>query len=328
MKKYSLIKKANSRRTLLIKQVILITVSLIIISGMILVVPRFFKLVGQITWYPFDQTRIWIAESGSSLPKYLRERSELVGELEALKVQIATEAGTANTLRKLQVENTQFREQLGAVPDKRVLARVIGRPNQLPYDMLMLDRGEVHGVVQNAPVFLGSDQVIGFVSKTLKTTSLVTLVTTAGFISSAYVIGPNIYTLAEGVGGGVLRVRVPQGILLQTGDLVLLPALDSGVYGAVSLVESSPTQPEQYGYVVPDMALQSLYYVSIGAQEVSTHSFSEAGKVVADAKSSLFTVDLPPGVIVTPESASTTTGQIIPSSNHSSTTPATASSTL
>jgi hypothetical protein len=137
-------------------------------------------------------------------------------------------------------------------------------------------------------------------------------VTTPGFISSAYVIGPDIYTFAEGVGGGVLRVRIPQGILLQTGDLVVLPALDSGVYGDVSLVEAVPTQPEQFGYVSADIPLQSLYYVSVGAEPIVTYMFEQAEKVVADAKSGLFTVAVPPDILVTPEHSSTSYASTTP----------------
>lgn len=306
MKKYSLTKKANYRRTLLIRRIVLVAASVLVLILLYLVVPQVARAVASVVWYPFDMVRIWVAESGSSLPQYLRERSALVGELDELKAQIATQRGTENTVRKLQIENDIFREQISAVKDTRILARVIGRPNQLPYDMLMLDRGSAHGVQAQSPVFAGSDQVIGFVSKVQEKTSLVTLVTTAGFSSSAYVIGPNIHTFAEGVGGGVLRVRVPQGILLQTGDLVILPALDSGVYGAVSLVEAVPTQPEQFGYVSADVSLQSLYYVSVGAEPVRTHSYTEAEAVIADVKATLFQIDLPPGVLVTPETATAT----------------------
>ncbi len=280
--------------------------AVVVLFLLYLTIPSVVRIAVSVVWYPFDVVRVWVAESGSSLPQYLRERSALVGELDDLKAEIATQRGTENTLRKLQIENDIFREHISAVKDVRILGRVIGRPNQLPYDMLMLDRGSVHGVKLQAPVFAGSDQVIGFVSKVQEKTSLVTLVTTAGFSSSAYVIGPNIHTFAEGVGGGVLRVRVPQGILLQTGDLVILPALDSGVYGAVSLVEAVPTQPEQFGYVSADISLQSLYYVSIGAEPVVAHSYTEAEEVIADVKATLFQVDLPPGVLVTPETATST----------------------
>ncbi len=312
MKKYSLTKKANYRRILLIRRTVLWLGCLALVWVLFLVAPYIFRGVIAAFWYPFDSVRTWIEESGSSLPQYLRERSALLTELEGLKIRVATEQGNANTLQKLQVENNEFRTQIGAVPEARVLARVVGRPNQLPYDMLMIDRGYSHAVTQNAPVFLGSDQVIGFVSKVFEKTSLVTLVTTPGFVSSAYVMGPDIYTFAEGMGGGVLRVRVPQGILLQTGDLVVLPALDSGVYGDVSLVEAAATQPEQYGYVSADIPLQSLYYVSVGAEPVTTHTFEQAEKVVADVKSGLFTVAVPPDILVTPELASTSVSSTPP----------------
>ncbi len=276
------------------------------IGGVLFVAPFFIRTAVTVAWYPFDMVRVWVAESGSSLPMYIRERGVLVRELEDLKIKIATEQGTDSTIKKLQIENTELRNLAGALPEARVLARVIGRPNSLPYDMLMLDRGSNHGVLQHAPVFLGADQVIGFVSKVTEKTSLVTLVTTAGFTSSAYVIGPNIYTYAEGMGGGVLRVRVPQGIMLRTGDLVLLPAIDSGLYGTISYIETSVTQPEQYGFVTTSIPIQSLYYVSVGREAVVPHTYEEAEALIDETKATLFKVELPEGVLVTPETSTTT----------------------
>ena len=305
MKKSLLTKKANYRH---ISGVRFFTFTIaILILGVVLyfAVPKFVAGTVALIWYPIDAVRVWVAESGSSLPQYLRERSHLLDELETLKIQIATEQGTENTIKKLQVENDELRELAGAVPDARVLARVIGRPGTLPYDVVMLDRGQVHGIALNAPVFLGVDQVIGFVSKIQDQTSFVTLVSTPGFTSSAYVIGPNIYTFAEGMGGGVLRVRVPQGILLRTGDMVLLPAIDSGIYGVVSVIETSATQPEQYGFVTTNIPTQSLYYVSVGKEGIVTHSFAEAEAQVAAIKKTLFSVDVPLDMLVTPETSTT-----------------------
>jgi cell shape-determining protein MreC len=303
MKKYSLIKKANSHRTSAGKKIALLTSAVIVCVILYFVVPRMLMGIVSVIWYPFDSVRIWVAESGSSLPQYLRDRSTLLAELEELKMRLATEQGTDNTIKKLQVENSELRKLAGAVPDARVLARVIGRPGTLPYDMVMLDRGSEHGITLYAPVFLGADQVIGFVSKVQNRTALVTLVTTAGFTSSAYVIGPNIYTFAEGMGGGILRVRVPQGIMLRTNDMVLLPAIDSGIYGVISHIETSATQPEQYGFVTTNIPVQSLYYVSVGKEGIVPHSFSEAELLVADVKDALFTVPVPLDVLVTPETS-------------------------
>ncbi len=308
MKTSLLTKKASSRRTLLIRRFILIVIFALLSVLSVVILPVVARGIATVVWYPFDVVRVWVAESGSSLPQYIRERRTLLGELEAYKVADATSRGNESTIKKLQIENDEFRKQLGAVPEERLLARVVARPNQLPYDMLMLDRGSNHGVVIDAPVFVGKDQVIGFVSAIHAETSLVTLLSTPGFTASAYVFGPNIYTVTEGMGGGVLRVRVPQGILLQPHNIVVLPAIDSGVYGEVAYVEAAPSQPEQYGYVRTSIPLQSLYYVSIGRQPIVTHSFDDAKTVVADTANKLFSVAVPASELVVPESYKTTEG--------------------
>jgi hypothetical protein len=104
-------------------------------------------------------------------------------------------------------------------------------------------------------------------------------------------------------------VRIPQGILLQKGDLVLLPAIDSGVYGEVSQIETSATQPEQYGFVTTEVPIQSLYYVSVGKEGIVTNDYDSAEKLVDNIKSHLFDVKLPEGVLVTPDTVlATSTG--------------------
>ncbi len=262
--------------------------------------------VVSVVMYPFEAMRLWVLESEDSLPQYLRERHTLVTEIESLRQQVAVSGGTENTLTKLKVENEQFRQMCAAVPEERIIARVVGRPPQLPYDVIMLDRGSAHGVAEASPVFVGTDQVIGYVSRVYDRTALVTLVSTAQFESMAYIIGPNIYTYARGVGGGMLRVIVPQGIPLTVGDTVILPAIDSGVYGTIAHIETSPTQPEQYGYVPMQQNLQSLQYVSIGREPIVPHSYEEAEALVDGVRQELFRINLPAGILVTPEVATST----------------------
>ncbi len=307
MKNYLSTKKGNSRQRYLPKG-LRVTIALLICGVVLLfLVPKVVRGVVSIILYPIEATRVWVLESSDSLPFYLRERATLVSEIEMLKQQVATNAGTENTLSKVQAENEQFRLLCAAVPQERIIARVVGRPPQLPYDVLMLDRGSAHGVVDAAPVFVGSDQIVGYVSRVYEKTALVTMVSTADFTSMAYIIGPNIYTYAKGIGGGLLRVEVPQGIPLHVGDTVILPAIDSGVYGAIAEVTTSPTQPEQYGYVPMNQNIQSMQYVSIGREPIVPHSYDEAKILVEELKEDLFTINLPEGVLVTPSLESTTT---------------------
>jgi len=309
MKKYSLIKKESYHRISLIKLALLIIIILGVLTLTILSVPRILTGTAQLFWSPFDGLRVWMTESSGSFPQYFRDRKALLSELDQLRMQLATNQANENTINKLQIENQDFRMLLNSVPDARLLARVVARPNQLPYDQLLIDLGSNQGVLENAPVFLGKDQVIGIVTKVNNDTSLVTLISTPNFIATAYVIGPNIYTYTEGMGGGIIRITVPPGVPLQRGNLVILPAIDSGVYGTVSEISTSPTQPEQYGYVSPGASLQSLKYLTIGRTPITTHTFDAADKLVKTITSNLLLVPVPEEKLVIPPTENSSSSQ-------------------
>lgn len=322
MKKYSLITKGNSRHSSFKRKAS--TTIFIVVLGVFLIfaVPQVVRFVSALFWMPYDAVRVWVLESQSAVPVYLRDRHSLDTHINELESQLSLLQGSNETLLKLEAENNELRELLDAVPESRVMARVLARPNQLPYDVLLIDRGEHDGIVLNAPVFIGQDQVIGIVTKVLDKSAHVTLVTTPGFLATAYVYGPNIYTTTEGMGSGVLRVRVPQGIELNEEDVVILPAMDSGVFGTIARVETSPTKPERYGYVIADTPLQSLQYVTVGKEPAVTHNFVEAQAVVADTAVTLFTVDVPLESLVTPETfeVATSTEEIEGNATSSATT--------
>lgn len=307
MKRYSSIKKENSRRTWLIRYAKRGVWGLLALAVLVFVLPSVFFGVVKAFWYPFDSVRLWVSESGSSFPTYLRDRHALEKELEALKAALLTEEGNESTIKMLEEENQDLRNLLSAIPNDRTVARVVGRPNRLPYDVLMIDRGSEHGIAQFAPVFLGRDQVIGIVMRVNERTSLVALTTTPGFTATAYVYGPNIFTYAEGMGGGILRVRIPQSIRLAVGDVVVLPGIDSGVFGSIFEIKTSPTQPEQYGYIRLPEALQSIAYVSVGHDPITTNTFEDAKVLVEELRTELFTVNVPPEFLVTPEAVGTST---------------------
>ncbi len=51
---------------------------------------------------------------------------------------------------------------------------------------------------------------------------------------------------------------MPQGIPLEVGSKVIIPAFKSGVFGSISYVESVPSEPQQNGYVSMDIPLSSI----------------------------------------------------------------------
>ena len=207
---------------------------------------------------------------------------------------------------RLRAENTALRTVLGSENETRIAAGVIGRPTNLPYDVLVIDKGERDGIVKDAPVYVGTNQVIGFVVAVYGESSIVALVTTPGWSSTVYIYGPNIYTTAIGQGGGITRVHTPQGIKLEEGNIVVVPSLSDGVFGRISAVDSVPSRTEQYGYVAMNMPLNSIRLVAVGTRPLSTIDFETAQAVVTEAGRELLLVPVPEEILIEAESATTT----------------------
>lgn len=260
----------NKRRR--IYQVVFFSIAFI---GVGILLPSLMSAVSATVMYPIHVTNTWLDESSSLVPTFIRDRRSLNSEIEELKNQVVIASRSNLTQQRLVEENDRLRKLLGADTESRVAAAVIARPNELPYDLLQIDRGSLHGIEVGSPVFVGKDIVIGLVVHTAQEYSFVELITNPGFEATAFISGPDVVVTMEGYGGGVARVRVPQGIPVQAGDLVYLPSVEPGVFGRISHVENRPTQPEQYGYISPDIAISSVFLVSVGKQSQITRSPEE-----------------------------------------------------
>ncbi len=298
MKKFSSITRVNSRRISRNKKRLQIIFATCIALLLLFLIPRVLMLVGATVIAPINGVKTWLTQSGASLPVYFRNRSELIAQITDLQSQLAATGGDTYTARTLMKENQDLRRLLGVEEEQRILAGVIGRPNALPYDSLMLDKGSNDGVTVGAPVYVATETVIGVVKSVTPEASLVELITSPGFESTVYVLGPDIYTTAIGIGGGQLRVGVPQGISLAVGDMVVLPSTVSGIFGEISVVQSEPSQPEQYGFVSTKIPLASIRFVAIGKKPLIPITFQEAQKQLETMKSTAFLIDVPQDILL------------------------------
>ncbi len=296
----------NSRRISRNKKYIRIIAVTVLCLATLMIVPVFIRSVVAMVVAPVNAAKTWLYYSGQSFPQYFRDRSALLEKIRVLESQLAQESGNAYTIKTLVAENQELRKLLGDEGEQRILASVIGRPGMLPYDVLMLDRGSKDGIQVGAPVYIKDNTVIGLVQQVTASTALVRLITSPGFTSTVYIIGPNIYTTAKGIGGGQLRVGVPQGITLSEGDLVVLPSIMSGVYGEIHTVQSIPTEPEQYGFVSPDIPLTGIRFVSVGTTPMQSVSFEEAQQILQDIKTSVFVVPVPEDVLIDTQASTST----------------------
>lgn len=283
----------------------LVLISLVVVVvGMLL--PSIMSGVATVIMAPIHGFNSWLENSSSLIPTFFQDRRNLKKQIEDLENRLAISEGTNLTEDRLWEENNRLRGLLGAGEEKRVAAAVIARPNELPYDLLEIDRGSDDGVEVGSPVFIGKDVVIGLVIHVAPQYSFVELITTPGFEASAFISGPNVVVTMEGMGGGVARVRVPQGVPLRVNDLVYLPSVEPAVFGRISHVENLPTQPEQYGYISPEISLASIYQVAIGKQSQIARSTEEINQQVRSLiEKSLYAEGVSVGVVST--STATTT---------------------
>lgn len=258
----------RSSRTSKTNKVLKILVSSLLIIGLGMLVPWLYSAVSAVVLKPVYTFNNWLETSTSIFPSYLRDRQDLISQINELENKVLVARGTDLTLSRLRDENLRLRSLLHATDNERIAAAVIARPNDLPYDLIQIDQGSRAGVAVGAPVYIGADRVIGFVSLVTQNHSFVELITTTGFEATAYIEGADVIATIEGVGGGVARVKVAQGVALREDQLVYLPSIHPGVFGRIAYVENRPTQPEQYGYIAPEISIQSLYFVGVSKHPV------------------------------------------------------------
>ena len=242
---------------------LVVVILVVLLVGLVL--PPTVRFVGSVVLYPVQLVENWLAQSSMVVPVLWRDKIAMQTYISELEQGIAESNRKDLTEQRLFQENNRLRGLLGDIDNSRTLAVVVAKPTELPYDLLQIDRGSQSGITIGSPVYIGTDSVIGLVSDVYPTHSFVTLFTTPGFLATVYLTGPDVTATLEGLGGGVARVKMPQGIAMQIGDLVHVPSVQPGLYGQIAWIESEPTQPEQFGYITPEIPMQSLYQVAVGS---------------------------------------------------------------
>lgn len=239
--------------------------------------------VASVVVSPLYSARTWFLASEAVVPRYFRDRSSFSTEIEALRAELARVSYDRAHLAVLEAENAMLRNISTDAEQTRIIADVIRRPNETPYDTLVVHKGSNDGVVEGALVYT-KETVVGTVIRVFKESALIMLFSTPEMKSPIYIYGPDIFAHAYGMGGGVVRISVPQGIAVREGDPVTIPMADSGIYGLVSHVESVESNPEQYAYVTQEPALQNIRFVAIDAFAMPSFSYEDALSSVEAAR--------------------------------------------
>ena len=104
----------------------------------------------------------------------LRAKSALESENSALREEIAELKFNLTGFTDISEENAQLKEILGRVGSREVvLAVVLAKPGQSPYDTLVIDMGSRDGIADGARVFAYGDVLIGNINKVMPKSSII-----------------------------------------------------------------------------------------------------------------------------------------------------------
>lgn len=212
---------------------------------------------------------LWRVETGLSRNigrslGYFRSKSALIYENEMLKsrVTVLESAHIELSLKESEVENLQG--LLGRrIDHESIIATILTRPPQSPYDLVVVDAGSKDSVVVGAKVTLPEGSPIGTVVDVFPAFSKVRLYSTSGEKTPAVLERYQMPVILEGAGGGNFKIVVPREMEVVVGDRVLSSTLNSSLVAVVESIEVSPTDAFKKVLAKGPANIFSIRYVTI-----------------------------------------------------------------
>ena len=162
-------------------------------------------------------------------------------------------------------DDESLKEILGRKDPKvpMVLAAILAKPNQSPYDTLIIDAGTVEGIKTGDTVLALGDSPIGRVDVVYDNSAKVILFTNPGERTQAVVSGKDIFLELVGRGGGNFEMIMPKDLVLQKGDQVVMPGINSYALANVESILSDPRSPFTKALLTSPVNVEELKFVEV-----------------------------------------------------------------
>jgi cell shape-determining protein MreC len=170
----------------------------------------------------------------------------------------------------LAFENQILEERLqdlggvdGAPLPEGIIAGVLTRPPESPYDTLILSSGSLRGAEEGMRVFSVGGVPLGTISSATEDFSRVTLFSAPGVVTEGWIGAERVPITIRGSGGGAVETVIPRSVEVQVGDLVFAPGPGALPFGTIVGMDDNPSSPEVVLNIMPAVNIYSLTWVTV-----------------------------------------------------------------
>ncbi|OGG76251.1 hypothetical protein A2950_02255 [Candidatus Kaiserbacteria bacterium RIFCSPLOWO2_01_FULL_55_19] len=203
------------------------------------------------------------AQSHSFLSSF-RDTAKLALQNERL---LEENAALTNENRALAQKETVLTALLGGtsrgITAPEVLASILARPPESPYDTFILAQGSRAGITLGMEVFGAGGTPIGVVSSVLADFSRVTLFSSPGVSIHGWVGRASMPVTIFGSGGGTMSAELGRSANVSVGDTVFVSGPGQLPLGTVVRIESDPSSSVMTLRIMPAFNLFSASWVVV-----------------------------------------------------------------
>jgi len=252
--------KAGKRRNLILGALGICLVLFVILRF----APGFSGSIAEDLSSPFLKTGSVFGRGFTSFTTYFTSRNSLEAENESLKESLLEANMKVVDEQQVALQNQQLQALLGRPNTMHsIVAGILSRPNQSPYDTFTVDAGTAEGAAVGDVILAGTDIPVGTITSIYNHTSRITLYSSSGNTVNVLVGNNHVAAQATGQGGSNFIIKIPRGVPVSVGDSIIAPGITVRVFGTVAKIDLAPNDSFQTIYFNLPININELQFVEI-----------------------------------------------------------------
>ena len=224
-------------------KIIFIVSFFVLLSFLAFLFPRAMRGIFSTTAVPIWTIRDTIVNGFGNVAGFFSFKSSLISKVNNLQNQVTSlelkQTDYDAVVKENQDLKSLFGQNVGENPNGRVLARILSKPPESPYDTFVLDAGSDNGIAVGDKVYISDTILIGEITSASLKTSVVNLFSKSGMENSLTDERTGATYQVAGQGGANMSFQAPKDADILWGDVFNYPTLATSVVGSVFYIDQS-----------------------------------------------------------------------------------------